>query len=152
MTARSHEAGIPRLVLRAAMALVVFALVAVLVGRQTGTGLVLTPQARSVETRALRFEMQADNAIVVKDNRTDRMVALLAPEKDGFIRGVLRGLVRGRAVNRIEGAEVYALTRWSDGRLSVDDTVTGDRFDLNSFGADNLAAFARLLESREGLR
>jgi hypothetical protein len=28
------------------------------------------------------------------------------------------------------------------------DPETGERFDLNSFGSDNLAAFARLLPSR----
>ncbi len=152
MHAQTHESGVPRLALVAAMALVVFAFSAVAFGRYTGTGLVLTPQASPAEVRELRFETKPGNAIVVKDNRTDRMVALLPPDKDGFIRGVLRGLVRGRAVNRATGAEVYALTRWSDGRLSIEDTVTGDRFDLNSFGVDNLEAFARLLKSREGLR
>jgi putative photosynthetic complex assembly protein len=146
------ESPIPRLILRAAVALALFALVAVAFGRLTGQGLVLTPAATAVETRDLRFETLPDTSVMVTDVADGRMVALLKPGEDGFIRGVLRGLSRGAALERIEERNVYVLTRWDDGRLSIADPETGARFDLNSFGKDNLGAVARLLKSREGLQ
>jgi putative photosynthetic complex assembly protein len=146
------EPPLPRIILRAAVAMVLFAVAAVAVGRYTGEGLVMTPAAAAVETRTLRFEHRPDTAIVVSDHETGRMVALLAPEKDGFIRGVLRGLSRGTALARLEERDVFVLTRWADGRLSIEEPVTGARFDLNSFGKDNLEAFARLLASREATK
>ena len=62
---------------------------------------------------------------------------------------MLRGLERRRAVTRASGPEVYVLTRWDNGRLSLSDPLTDERIDVNGFGRDNLAAFARLLPSRE---
>jgi putative photosynthetic complex assembly protein len=146
----AEDHRIPRFVLRAAMALVLFAFAAVAIGRYTDTGLTLTPPAAPVEARELRFETQADTSVVISDVQTGRMVALLKPDGDGFIRGVLRGLARGAALERIDERNVYVVTRWDDGRLSISDPATGARFDLNSFGRTNLDAVARLLKSREG--
>ena len=147
--ARIDENHIPRLILRAAGALIVFAFLSVMIGRATNTGLVLTPEADPVETRALHFSMVSTGEMAITDDVSGQLVALLSANGDGFIRGVLRGLARGRAVTRTTGGDVYVLTRYDDGRLSIADPVSGARFDLNSFGPDNLQAFARLLKSQE---
>lgn len=151
---RRHEDDIqiPRGLLFALAALAAFTIAAVLWGRATETGLVMVPEATAVESRTLYFTDTADGDLVVTDAMSGQMVALLSAGQDGFIRGVLRGLTRGRAVSREEGDDALALTRWDDGRLSISDPVTGERFDLNAFGTDNLAAFARLLASREDIR
>jgi putative photosynthetic complex assembly protein len=146
----AHEAPIPRLLLRAVLGLVLFSIVAVLVGRATERGLVMTQPSTAAEEIRLVFAAQPGGDMVVREDGTGRMVALLPADGDGFIRGVLRGLERGRALHRSSGEAVYVLTRWQDGRLSIIDPDTGERFDLNGFGADNLKAFARLLPSREG--
>ena len=144
----AHDAPIPRLLLRAVMGLVLFSIVAVLVGRTTEVGLVMTPESRPAEEIGLTFDAQPGGEMIVRDADSGATVAVLPADGDGFIRGVLRGLERGRALNRLETAPVYVLTRWADGRLSISDPETDERFDLNGFGTDNLAAFARLLPSR----
>ncbi len=146
---RPDENQIPRFILRAAGALILFAFLSVMIGRATNTGLVLTPEATAVETRALHFANAPTGEMAITDDVSGQLVALLSANGDGFIRGVLRGLARGRAVTRTTGGDVYVLTRYDDGRLSIADPVSGARFDLNSFGPDNLEAFARLLKSRE---
>lgn len=144
----AQEPPIPRLLLRAVMGLILFSIVAVLVGRTAEVGLVMTPPSTPAEEIRLAFDPVAGGDLVVRDADTGRTVAILPAEGDGFIRGVLRGLDRGRAKTRTSGEPVFVLTRWKDGRLSISDPLSGERFDLNSFGSDNLAAFARLLPSR----
>jgi len=148
-TPRIDEHQIPRLILRAAGALILFVFLAIIIGRATNTGLLLTPEAAPVETRAMHFTPAPTGEMAVTDQASGQLVALLSAGGDGFIRGVLRGLSRGRAVTRTTGDDVYVLTRYDDGRLSISDPVSGARFDLNSFGPDNLQAFARLLKSQE---
>lgn len=146
----AEQPPIPRLLLRAVLGLILFSIVAVVVGRYTDRGLVMTQHTASVEQILLVFENQAGGETIVREDGSGRIVAVLPAEGDGFIRGVLRGLSRNRAVNRLEGEPVFLLTRWESGLLSITDIETGERFDLNSFGKDNLEAFARLLPSREG--
>lgn len=146
---QERDEKIPRLLLRAIGALILFSFVAVFVGRATETGLSLVPEAEPAETRLLAFDNRPDGVTVVRDHETGAEVALLDRGENGFIFGVLRGLSRDRALARMEEGEVFLLTRWDDGRLSIEDPVTKQRFDLNSFGRDNLMAFARLLESWE---
>ena len=148
--AHTPERPVPRLVLRAILGLLIFTVVAITAGRMTETGLMLSETGTMAEQRPLVFEHARDGSITVRDHDTGRMVALLPPDEDGFIRGVLRALERGRAVNRVEGEAVFLITRWEDGRVSLSDPATGERFDLNSFGIDNLNAVVRLLPSREG--
>ncbi len=147
---RGHdEIDIPRIVLRAAIALMVVSVLAAVWGRQTGQGVMLTAPATAAEERHLSFTDAPDGVLRIADATSGQVVALLSTGQDGFIRGVLRGLSRGRAVNRMTGGDVYVLTRWDDGRLSITDPVSGERFDLNAFGSDNLRAFAQLLTSQE---
>ncbi len=149
MRRKAPDETIPRIFVRAIFGLMVFSLVAVFVGQQTGVGLRLTPAAAPVEERVLVFEDRTDGSTVVRDHETGAKVALLEADGAGFIRGVLRGLTRDRALTRMSETNVYLLTAWDDGRLSISDPETGQKFDLNSFGTDNLEAFARFLKSRE---
>lgn len=145
----AHEPPLPRLVLRAILGLILFSLVAVAIGQFTQRGLVMTGEATALEQRRLTFTTISDQGTAIHDAETDRLVALIPEGSDGFILGVLRGLERRRAVTRASGPEVYVLTRWDNGRLSLSDPLTDERIDVNGFGRDNLAAFARLLPSRE---
>jgi putative photosynthetic complex assembly protein len=147
-----EDVMIPRIILRALLGLILFSFAAVLVARTTGYGLMLTPESVAAETRLLHFDEGSDGVMVVRDHESGAEVALFPEGEGGFIRGVLRGLTRGRALERMEAGDVFLLTRWEDGRLSISDPVTGERFDLNSFGVDNLRIFAQLLKSQEEVR
>ena len=68
-------------------------------------------------------------------------------DTNGFLRTVLAGLVRERRrENAGDPATPFRITRWSDGRLTVDDTATGKLIELEAFGHTNEDAFARLLD------
>ena len=61
------------------------------------------------------------------------------------MRGVLRGLARDRRADGIGRSPPFRLTRWADGRLSLDDPATGRHVDLEVFGPTNAGAFAEIL-------
>jgi putative photosynthetic complex assembly protein len=58
---------------------------------------------------------------------------------------VLRGLVRERRADHVGPTPPFRLTRWADGRLSLDDPSTGRHVDLEVFGPANAGAFADIL-------
>jgi len=135
----------PRGALIGAAALIVFTLCAALVGRVTGLGMTQSAPGNVVDARDLRFEDRADGAVVVLDARADRVVEVLPPGTNGFARGVLRSLARERRSHAIGAEPPFRLTRFTDGRLSLEDLATGRRIDLEAFGPTNAGVFARLV-------
>jgi len=145
---------IPRGVLLGAAALVGFALVSATAARVSGTGTAefsAAPTAAPAASRELRFEDQSDGSVAVYEaGRGGEVVDVLAPGTNGFVRGVMRALARERKSNEIGPGPAFRLSRWDDGRLSLEDPATGRRIELTAFGPTNREAFARLLESRRG--
>ena len=86
--------------------------------------------------------------MAVYDVASGRVVDAISPGTNGFLRGVLRGLARERKLQSIGTEPPFRLTRWDDGRLSLEDPATRQRIELASFGPTNAAAFARLLRDR----
>lgn len=140
----------PRGALLGAAALVGLALVLVAGARVSGIGTLPLPASAPVETRVLRFEDGPNGAVAVYEAGTQRVVKVLAPGTNNFVRGVLRGLARERRLNAVGPRPPFQLTRWADGRLSLTDPATGRRIDLEAFGATNAGSFARLLTARGG--
>ncbi len=105
------------------------------------------PPAVPVRSADLLMQDNPDGSVTVTQAGSGRLVTTLQPATNAFVRVLLTGLVRER---RREGEGSHAipfhLTRWSDGRLTVDDTATGRLIELEAFGHTNEAAFARLLE------
>ena len=141
---------IPRGVLLAAGALVVFSIAAAAAGRLTGLGTVELPPGVAVVERALRFEDDPLGGVRVIDERTGAAVRHIVPGEDGFVRGVLRGFARARRLHGVGTAPPMTLTRWADGRLTLGDPTTGHVVALEAFGPDNAGAFARLLPALRG--
>ncbi len=69
----------------------------------------------------------------------------MAPGTNGFLRGVLRGMVRERRSSDIGAQVPFVLTRWADGRLSITDPAIGRQINLEVFGPTNSSVFAQLL-------
>ncbi len=141
----SHGNGLPRAALLGAASLVVGSLLLVGVARLTGYKPAQPDATAVVESRNLRFEDRADGAVLIYSAPADRLVDTLPPGTNGFVRGVLRGLVRERRADQIGAAPPFRLTRWADGRLSLDDPSTGRHVDLEVFGPTNAGAFADIL-------
>jgi putative photosynthetic complex assembly protein len=136
---------IPRAALLGAGSLVVGSLLLVAFARLTGYGPAHPDASFIVESRDLRFEDRTDGAVLIYSSPQDRLVDTLPPGTNGFVRGVLRGLVRERRADRIGATPPFRLTRWADGRLSLDDPSTGRHVDLEVFGPTNAGAFADIL-------
>jgi len=99
--------------------------------------------------RAANLVMQDrdDGSIAVLQADDLHLVDVVPPASNGFMRVMLAGLVRERRREGIGAPSLpFHLTRWSDGRLTIDDTATHKLIELNAFGPAGVGAFARLLD------
>ncbi len=110
------------------------------------------PEARAqaqvavVASRELRFSDRADGALLIFDAGSDKPATVLEPgSNSGFIRGVMRGLMRERKLHEASRDATLTLTQWADGALTLRDEATGRVIELSSFGSGNRATFAGLL-------
>lgn len=117
--------------------------------RLTGIGTTRVVPAAEVESRALRFADQGDKSIVVTDAVTGRVVVVVPPGTNGFLRGAVRGLVRERKRQDIGAEPPFRVARWADGRLTLEDPATRRVIDLVAFGSINADVFAELLAGAE---
>lgn len=146
------DMAFPRGALLAAAALIGFSLLmtaAVRVGvlsPMPSAGLVREQQqVKPLVSMDLQFLDRQDGAVVIQkvDGTPVRIIA--AGTKDGFVRGVMRGLARERTMNGVGQTPAFRLTRWADGSLTLKDMATGRLIELGSFGPTNRATFDSLL-------
>lgn len=98
-------------------------------------------------TRDISFADQAGGGLKITDAGSGRIVKIIVPgEPSGFVRGVVRSMGRERRMRHVGATAPFRLASWPDGELSLTDTFTGRVIELNSFGPDNRASFARLLK------
>ncbi|CAH2601018.1 Phosphonate-binding protein [Rhodovastum atsumiense] len=143
-----HNRPIPRGVLIGAGLLIAFTITLAAATRLSGSTEVFAPTAAPVASRDLRFEDRPDGSIVVISAEDGSTVEVLAPGTNGFTRATLRGLARERKRDDLGAVAPFRLTRWADGRLTLEDVATGRRVDLEAFGSSNVQAFGRLLSGR----
>ena len=143
-----QEPVVPKGGVLAAVALVVFALAAVVTVRLTGVGAARMTLPAAVEVRDLRFEDGTNGAVLVYDANDHRLVDTLAPGSNGFIRVVLRGLVRERKLGDICAQPPFRLTRFAHGQITLTDTSSNKQIYLAAFGSRHTYAFARLIYLR----
>jgi putative photosynthetic complex assembly protein len=95
------------------------------------------------------FVDEPGGAVSLREYGSNRLVLVLQPGEDGFIRSVVRGLARERRSRGIGAEPPFRLSQWSNGRLQLEDTGTGRILDLQAFGPTNREAFARVLTAAE---
>lgn len=127
--------------------LVVFGVRAgVVPGRETAPQLRAEHHVKVVATRVFRFADRPDGALIASDARTGEVALVLEPgSNSGFIRGVMRGLMRERSLHDATRDGPVTITQWADGALTLKDPSTGRIIELGSFGNTNREAFAQLL-------
>lgn len=152
MTTRAQSTSVPRGAL-------------MMVGGLVGTTLLATAAFRIADvppTASPVLERQAAHVAPIRSQtlsfadmagggvRIDRVggpSTIIHPgDQSGFVRGVMRGLARDRRMRGMGSAPPFTLTLWANGGLSLTDTATGRIIELNGFGLDNRATFAKLLE------
>jgi putative photosynthetic complex assembly protein len=127
--------------------LIVFGIRAgVLPGRPTTPELRAEQQVAVVSQREFRFADRKDGALIATDAATNEIALILEPgSNSGFIRGVMRGLMRERQLHEVPRDGAVTVTQWANGALTLTDPSTGRIIELGSFGDTNRAAFAQLL-------
>ena len=136
---------VPKKALIAIATLIGFAFVSVAVARIADVPTTPIPLAPVAETQMVIFTDRSDGAVVATDEN-GTVLNVVAPETGGFVRGVLRSLVRRR--NQLglgEDAGGFALQRLTDGHITLSDPATGEHVDLGAFGPTNQAAFAAMM-------
>lgn len=137
--------GVPRAALGFAGAMAVMTIVLAAVARISHAGtLGEMPHAHIIASRALVFSDRPDGSIGVVDAGRNEVLAPIVAQ-GGFIRGSLRALARQRRLASVGPEVPFYLIRWSDGRMTLDDSSTHNHLELQAFGADNAAAFVGLL-------
>jgi putative photosynthetic complex assembly protein len=105
------------------------------------------PAGPPLQSANLVMQDHDDGSISVFNADDHRLVDVVPPATNGFLRVVLAGLVRER---RREGegspSIAFHLARWPDGRLTVDDLATHQLIFLDAFGPTNAGAFGHLLD------
>jgi len=97
-------------------------------------------------SRDFRFEDRKDGALLVTDVAADKLVFIFPRGSNtGFVRGVMRGLMRERRLHEVARAGAVTVTQWNDGALTLEDKSTGRILELGSFGKTNRDAFAQML-------
>ncbi|KAB7644859.1 photosynthetic complex assembly protein PuhC [Polymorphobacter fuscus] len=127
--------------------LVVFSVrLGVLPGRPTAPEQRIEKHVGIVAQRDFVFADRADGALIANDAKTGRPALILEPgSNSGFIRGVMRGMMRERMLHDVSRYGAVTITQWADGALTLKDPSTGRILELGSFGHTNRAAFAQLL-------
>lgn len=143
---RSRDQRIADALFRAIAAMVLVSLALATFARVTGMEPAGTPAPSAVVAeRLVVIEGTLDDAATILNEDGSRL-AVLAPEHAGFINGVYRALARERMLREIDGNPAVRITRFADGRLTLNDPATGWRVELIGFGNTNRDAFAALLD------
>ncbi len=141
-----HDEHLPKLPLYAAIGLVLASLV-VVGGQRIGVlgspPVAETRQATATLTQDLRFFDEADGAVrVAVVGGPDRTIPTAS---GGFVRGVLRSLVRERRAQGLGSEQPFRVTQWSDGAVTIQDLATGRTLNLNAYGPTNRLDFLALI-------
>lgn len=122
-------------------------LVATLIGvawqRHVTGGVIASDTPAVVWQQTLRFEDRTNGDVAALDAASGQEVARFKGEQ-GFVRGSLRALARERAVRQLGPEAPFELMGHVDGRVTLRDTATGERLNLESFGPTNAAIFSQL--------
>ncbi len=138
---------IPRMLLRAMFAMVVIVLLIVTWARLTDRPLTAMPPSDIPLLRDKPIVLVGSMSGAAQVYDIDgALIADLDETQGGFIAGVWRVLVRERNKHGVATDAPIRLVMFADGRMGLRDDLTGWRTELQGFGADNAAAFARLLD------
>ena len=135
------------LILAGAFALTVILLAAVARLSNKGT-LGEHSSAQVIASRALVFSDHPDGSIGVYDAQHQQQLDNVSGT-GGFVRGAMRALARQRRLAHVGPEVPFYLVKWSDGRLTLDDSSTKNHLELEAYGDANLASFEKLLVGHE---
>lgn len=143
MRVPAEQEMIPAKVVLGMFSLALLALALVAWAKLTGQPVVaVPPKAEVVASRTLI--LKGGDAQAVQVYTADGRLLADLPH-GGFITVIQNGLQRERLKHRIPADAPINIVTYANGRLAAEDPLTGWDVELGVFGADNRAAFERLL-------
>jgi putative photosynthetic complex assembly protein len=136
---------VPVAMVRAMFALVALILAMVSYAVWSGRPLESTPPVSPVKREAMFFLSSDISGAATVLNASGTLIADLGPEQGGFISGVHRVILFERRKAGLAEDGPVLIQAYENGRMAIIDPTTGWSADLMGFGADNAAAFAKLL-------
>ena len=98
-------------------------------------------------TQSLEIVMVGDRSGIYEVMTTDgQLIASSSDEKAGFIGVMGRVIDRERFVHDLTGNAPITVVRRENGNIAIIDDTTDLSVELIGYGADNVAAFAKLLD------
>lgn len=144
-----HDITPPKPALKVAVAMVVLTFTLAILATRFGVGKAADVYENPVAQRALSFEDAEDGGILVKDGDSGELALTLPSGTNGFLRGALRAMADRRRRAEKPYDAPFVLTAWQDGRVTIEDPLTGERVAVSSFGPTQVKGFVALLD-REG--
>jgi putative photosynthetic complex assembly protein len=149
-----HEPGfhsrnpemVPKALLLGMLALALASLAIVSFAALTGREPVAQPAAAAVlREKWVVLEGLSAQAVIVRN--TDGSVLLDLPH-GGFVTVIQSGIHTERRKHGVDQTKPVRIVEYANGRLVAEDPETGWSAELYAFGADNKAAFERLLDQK----
>lgn len=149
-----HEPGfrsrnpetVPKALLLGMVALAFSALAITSFAVVTGREPVAQPEAAAVvREKWIILEGLSAQAVIVRN--TDGSVLMDLPH-GGFITVIQSGIFTERRKRGVDQTKPVRIVEYANGRLVAEDPETGWSAELYAFGADNKAAFERLLDQK----
>jgi len=135
--------------LTAVAAAVVLVLMTVSVYQLMGGGPEARPLEPTVASVDLHFVDAERGVVQVYSAETGELLEELQAGTNGFLRGALRSLVRGRNAAAIGDEIPFTVRKTESGRVQLYDSSTETLIDLRAFGVTNVDSFERFLASAQ---
>lgn len=102
-------------------------------------------EAPIVQERSIYLTGDRTGNYVATDALTGDVLAVSSENKSGFIGVIGRVMDRERMLNNVSSTEPFSVVLRENGNVAIIDHSTENVVELIGYGADNIAAFARLL-------
>ena len=147
MSNRNEVPQVPQAALTFGFLLIITSLILSAYSSITGVGKTTIAESATVEHLDLFFEDRDDGSVDVISAIDGDILENLQLDESGFVRVVMRGMVRERKSRNIGPEVPFRLIRRADGRLMMTDPLLNSQIDLEPFGS-NKESFARWLDAR----
>ena len=105
----------------------------------------VVPESAITQSRQITLDGNRNTGVAVLDT-SGAEIARSDLNKSGFIDVIWVSVSRARKVNGVVGNPPLTLVRRENGHTAIIDPATNWSIELVGYGADNVAAFARLLD------
>ena len=135
-----------RTMLRVIMSIAALALALTIVAKFTGIGTVKTEYGTVVSEKAISILIDDRSHVRVTDGSGEEVYLSFSDGRGGFFRGVERAFSLKRRTGNVPADAPYVITRWSSGRMTLNDPATGHQVPVDAFGLSVNDTFADLMD------